>query len=67
MAYYRLTREVERTRGRQRELEEARESQREIERARGKQRELGGDRESCRGDMELFRHIDDRITDRITD
>ena len=63
MAYNRLTREVERARGSQRELEEPRESQREIERARGSQRELGGDRESMRG----WSYSDILYTDRLTD
>ena len=47
MAYHRLTREVERTRVSQTELE--------------------GDRERIRGDMELFRHIVNKQTDRRTD
>ena len=45
-------REVERVR------ERARESQRELERVRESQRELD-QRESCRGNMELFRQIGD--------
>ena len=44
----------------QRDLERARESQRELERARESQRQRQ------RGDMELFRQLDDRQTDKQT-
>ena len=50
-----------------RECQSARELERDRELARERQIVLDRATESQRGDMEVCRHIDDRITDRITD